>query len=39
MKQRAQQAKAKVSRLGEAWADVPTLSGKSDNEPDTMFAE
>ena len=39
MKQKVQQAKAKVSRLGEAWADVPTLSGKGDNEPDTMFTE
>ena len=39
MKQRAQQARAKVSRLGEAWADVPILSGKGDNEPDTLFAE
>jgi len=39
MKQTAQEARAKVSRLGEKWADVPTLSGKGNNEHDTMFAE
>jgi len=39
MKQMAQEARAKISRLGEAWADVPVLSGKGDNEPNTMFVE
>jgi len=39
MKQMAQEAKAKIGRLGEAWADVPILSGKGDIESDTMFAE
>jgi len=26
-----QESKAKISRLGEAWADVPVLSGNGDN--------
>jgi len=39
MKQMAQEAKAKISRLEKAWADVPTLPGKGDNDPDTLFAK
>jgi cell division GTPase FtsZ len=38
MKQMAEEAKAKIGRLGEAWADVPILSGKGDNDPDSLFA-
>lgn len=39
MRQMAEESKVKSSRLREAWADVPTLSGKGNNEHDTMFAE
>jgi len=38
MKHMAEEAKAKISKLGEAWADVPILSSKGDNEPDTLFS-
>jgi hypothetical protein len=31
MEQVEQESKAKISRLGEAWADVPVLSGNGDN--------
>ena len=39
MKQMTREARVKVSRLEEKWADVPTLSGESDNEADTMLGE
>ena len=38
IKHMADEAKAKIGRLGEAWADIPILSGKGDNEPDTLFS-
>ena len=37
--QEDQDSSAKISRMGEAWADVPVLSGNGDNELKTLFAK
>jgi len=39
MEQVEQESRAKIGRLGEAWADVPVLSGNGDNELNTPFAK